>query len=218
MKRDLDIYRSFDNVSDLDQNMTNLLIQEAKKQFIFLNRKKIFKYQTELISKINKNIGPNIWENFISNYKKLATINQTLSQALDPKKQILIEKKLVDLLKPVNNEKKPFPNVNNLAVKTFIEKFNKEYNEVLQEEQKKLLEKYITSHDDDGLEFKLYLYEEIDRLKTVINEKIVSDKTGLSNKLQKIVERISNYNDRKIDRSLITEVLKVQSLTKEINL
>jgi hypothetical protein len=97
-----------------------------------------------------------------------------------------------------------------------IYKFNKEYDQVLEKEQKKLLEKYITSCHDDGLEFKIYLYEEIDRLKKIINKKINKDKTQLSDRLQKIVDRMSVYNERTLDRTLISEVAKVQSLVREI--
>jgi len=170
-----------------------------------------------LINKINKNFGFSTWNNFVSNYKKLATINQTLNKTLTPKKQVLVEKKLINLLTQHDPEKKPFPNVNNLAVKTFIKKFNEEYDQILEHEQKKLLEKYIISYDDDGLEFKMHFYEEIDRLKNILNKKINKDSTFLSEKLQKVVDRIGDYNDRPLDRVLITEVMQIQSLIKEIN-
>ena len=39
------------------------------------------------------------------------------------KKQVLIERKLISMLSSTEMGKKPFPNVNNLAVKTFVEKF-----------------------------------------------------------------------------------------------
>ena len=217
LKRDLDIYRSFDDVSDLDGDMVVNLIQEAKKQFISLNRKNIYNQQTFLINEINKNFGVSTWSSFVSNYKKLATINQTINKSLPPKKQVLIEKKLINLLSQSDSEKKPFPNVNNLAVKTFIEKFNREYDTTLSSEQKLLLEKYIMSPNDGGMEFKIHLYEEIDRLKDVINGKINKNQITTPNKLQKIIDRMNNYNTRALDRGLIAEVMKIQSLAKEIN-
>jgi len=217
LRKDLDIYKSFEKTSDLDSDMKVKLIKEAKSQFGLLDRKKIFSQQTNLINEINKNIGFSAWDNFVSNYKKLATINQTLNKTLPPKKQILVEKKLINMLAQQDSEKNPFPNINNLAVKTFVKKFNEEYDQLLEHEQKKLLEKYITSYNDDGLEFKMYFYEEIDRLKNLLNKKVGKNTSLLSEKLQKIIDRVDKYSERSLDRTLITEVMQIQSLVKEIN-
>ena len=67
LKKDLDIYRSFEKISDLDDNMKDKLIQEAKVQFSSLNRGEIFSQQTSLINEINKNFGyisNNAWAKF----------------------------------------------------------------------------------------------------------------------------------------------------------
>jgi hypothetical protein len=216
LRKDLDIYKSFEDISDMEIEMLVKLIQEAKSQFNSLDRKFIFAEQTTLINKINKTLGHKIWENFVTDYKKLATINQALNKTLNPKKQILIEQKLIKLLTDQEPEKKPFPNVNNLAVKTFIDKFNEEYGDNLQENQKKLLEKYITSYKDDGIEFKMHLSEEIDRLKDVLIEKIDKESFPLSQKLQKVYKRIENYNERRLNKELISEVMQIQSLVEEI--
>ena len=217
LKNDLDIYRSFDDVSDLDNAMIKELISEAKKQFNSLNRKKIFNQQSALINEINKNFDNNIWTNFVPNYKRLATINQVINSSQTPKKQILIEKKLVDLLCKSSPGKKPFPNVNNLAVKTFVEKFNNQYDEALGPDQKKLLGKYIMSSNDDGMNFKMYFYEEIGRIKNVLTDKIEKSSSRTSSRLQEIVDKIDNYNTRKLDKDLITEVVKIQALIREIS-
>ena len=36
-------------------------------------------------------------------------------------------------------------------------------------------------------------------------------------KVKKIIDKIDDYNQRKIDKSFITEVMKIQSLVEEIN-
>jgi len=129
---------------------------------------------------------------------------------------VLMEKKLINNFLKKGEDKKPFPNVNNLAVKTFIEKFNKEYSETLTEAQKDFLNRYIMSSKDDGVEFKMYLYGEIDRLKTTLQEKISKADQNTSTKLQKVVNKMTNYNERKINKSLISEIMKIQSLTEEV--
>ena len=216
LNKDLEIYKSFAETKDLDDKLIVSLLAEAKKQYISLDRKLIFDSQTKLINEINKKFGQEVWNNFIPNYKKLATVNQTLNQDLSPKKQVLMEKKLIDNFLKKKEDKKPFPNVNNLAVKTFIEKFNKEYSETLTETQKDFLNRYIMSSKDDGVEFKMYLYEEIDRLKATLQEKITKTDKDMSAKLQKVVDKMTNYNERKINKSLVSEIMKIQSLTDEV--
>ena len=216
LKKELEIYKSFNGLEDLGDKIIEKVISEAKKQFLSIDRKKIFDVQTKLISKINKNLGHDAWNNFISEYKKIATINQVLSQATTPKKQVMIEKKLFDNLSHKNEKDKLFPNVNGLAVKNFVEKFNKEYTDTLSENQRTFLNKYIMSSKDDGMEFKIYLYEEIGRLKNLLREQAEEADKNTSDKLRKVVDKISNYNKRRVDKVLITEIIKIQALAEEI--
>jgi len=216
LKKDLEIYNSFQDADALDDTLLERLISEAKKQFNNIDRKIVFEEQTKIINKINKNISSTVWSNFVPNYKKLATINQALSKTLNPKKQVLIEQKLISLLSKNTQIAESFPNINNLTVKTFIEKFNNQYNDKLNEQQKKLLSHYIVSGQDDT-EFKLFFYEEVERLKNKIEEKIQKDNNDdLREKLSKIHKKINNYNTRKIDKNLLSEVIKIQSLLCEI--
>ena len=60
-------------------------------------------------------------------------------------------------------------NISNLTYKTFTNKFNESYSETLSEEQKSLLSKYILSFVDNGLELKMFLNEEIGRLKKEVS-------------------------------------------------
>ena len=127
----------------------------------------------------------------------------------------MIEKKLHGLLVDKQEEKEQFPNVNNLAVKTFIKKFNEEYNKTLTEEQKLLLEKYIMSSSSGEVEFKMHFYGEVDRLKIALKERL--NENSSSDKIQKIIDRMDSYNTRQLDKNLIAEVMKIQSLVNEIN-
>ena len=217
LKQELDIYKSFEKIDGLRAPTVEKMILESKNRFANLDRKKIFDEQTKIISKINKTLGTEVWNTFIREFKKMATINQILSQGLSPKNQVLLEEKFLENFVVTHEEKKPFPNVNNLAVKNFVEKFNEEYSSSLNESQKKLLNKYISSHQDRGIELKMYLYEEIDRIKEQLAVSAAKQDSATAGKVEKIIEKIENYNQRKIDRTLITEVMRVQSLVEEIN-
>ena len=215
LNKDLNIYKSFDDTSSLGTDTLEKLISEAKKQFTDVDRKIIFDAQTKLISEVNKTLGASVWNNFVAKYRKLATVNQVLEQSQTPKKQVLMEKKLIDTFLTVEQQKSHFPNVNNLAVKSFISKFNEEYSSVLNEEQKVFLNKYIMSSGDGELEFKMHLYEEIDRLKNSLVSVMKETDNQTKGKLQKIVEKMSSYREKKINKDLVSEIMKIQSLVSE---
>ena len=72
------------------------------------------------------------------------------------------------------------------------------------------------SSNGDGMDFKMYIYEEVDRLKEAINNKV--DESGPSaNNLKKILSKMDSYNTRALDGSLVSEIVKIQSLVREIN-
>jgi hypothetical protein len=161
-------------------------------------------------------LGKECWENYISNYKKLATVNQALSQEKSPKKQVLAEKKLLDTLLDKQTEERQLPKVNNLAMKTFIERFNQKYSDTLTENQKIFLSKYIISNDENNLELKAYLYEEIDNINTFLVENKNNYGHDTSEKIHKILEKIDDYNKKKFNDELVFEVLRIQSLVGEL--
>ena len=88
------------------------------------------------------------------------------------------------------------------------------------QEQKSLLQNYILSFNDNGLQFKIYLNEELGRLKKVILkalkvEEIKSD--GLmKEKTKTVLGLIENFKNKPFNKNMLTQVLKMQSLVKEI--
>jgi len=215
LRESLQIYNSFNGIDMLNENSMQKLISEARYQASRLNKSTIFNEQTRLINEINKEFGQDSWETFIKDYKKIATIDQVVFGKTSPKKQIFLEQKLVDILKTSPAEKQPFPNVNKLALKNFLEKFNDEYKDSLNENQKTLLKKYVSSTQEDDSELKIYLYNEIDRLKSCLEEN-ATKKTKYNQQFKNILERITDYSNKKIDKNMITEVIKIQSLVGEL--
>ena len=68
-----------------------------------------------------------------------------------------------------NNETKELKHIDSLVFKSFVERFNTEYVNLL-EEQKTLLSKFIGSGIGNSLEFQMYLDQEIGRLKEQVFE------------------------------------------------
>jgi hypothetical protein len=218
LAKELEIYKSLTGDTLYEsRSVVEKIIIESKKQFKSLDRKQVFNEQTKLINKINKNISKDIWQNYIPSFKKNATANQILQSELSPKKQVMMESKLVkSLVTPAKTDEK-FPKVNNLAMKTFITKFNEKYSRELNDTQREFLNKYIMSHVDSGLEFKMYMYEEISRLKTVLEEGCTNKDKDTQVKIQKVLDKISNYNKKKLDKESLYEIFKIQMLVSEIS-
>ena len=110
--------------------------------------------------------------------------------------------------------------VDNLTYKTFVNKFNEKYENDLLNEQKSLLTRYIASFADNALELKIFLNEEIARLKQRLAEareidEIKNDEDMLS-KTERVIEKLNSFAKEDITENVLLTVLKTQSLVKEI--
>ena len=172
-------------------------------------------------SKINRNLSKNVFNNFVPNYKNLATIAQIFNDDVSVKNKVLLEKELIKKLASSKdcNPNAKVPNTN-LVYKTFIKKFNETYGGNLLEEQKSLLKNYITSFNDNGIQLKIFLNEELGRLKTVVEQSIkleeIKSDSDMLGKTNKILEVLESFKNKPLDRDMLTQILKIQNLTKEI--
>ena len=82
------------------------------------------------------------------------------------------------------------------------------------EEQKELLNYYITSFVDNAVELKMFLNEELGRLKKEISS-MPDDK--LNGKAKQINEKLNSFNSTEINESTLLAVLKTQQIVKELN-
>jgi hypothetical protein len=110
--------------------------------------------------------------------------------------------------------------IDNVVVESFVEKFNTKYDNKLLTEQKQLLNLYISSFVDNSLELKMFLNEEIARLKSSLlesrsQEEIVSDESMVE-KTEQVLELLENYKDTEADQNMLLTILKVQQLVGEI--
>ena len=121
----------------------------------------------------------------------------------------------------VEDKDKPLmQHINNLTLKTFIKGFNEKYNNNLITEQKILLNKYISSFSDNGTEMRLYLSEEIGRLKKAVKNSLrlreIKEDPAMAKKTQEVLKILSTTSKRPVDTNFIQEILKIQVLVKEI--
>jgi len=221
LSKELDVYRSIYETKDIEKRLAEKIVVEAKQKYSGLNRGTIFKEQSALINKINKTLSKNLFKNFVPNYKNIATVYSIFQEALPVKDRVLLEENIIDQMSASVNftEEKQQP-MDNIIYGTFVNKFNEEYSDKLNENQKELLTKYISSFSDNGLEMKYFLNEEIGSLKQELvkckQDPDVSEDSSLKEKIDKVYSILESYKEKEIDTNLIELVLKTQDLVEEI--
>jgi len=222
LAKELELYKALTETKDLDLYTAEKLIQESKFAYKKINKKKLFIEQSKLISKINRNLSRDIFSNFVPNYKSLATISQIFNDNVSVKNKVLLEKEVLKRLTFTEeefNQKKQVP-VTNLVYKTFIKKFNEAYNDTLLEEQKKFLQKYITSFDDNGIQLKIFLNEELGRLNKLVKGSLSQEEVkvdpSMVEKTKKVLNIIEEFKTKPFNKEMLTQMLKIQTLANEI--
>ena len=209
LSRELKIYKCLLETSSFDKDLSKRLITESKERYNSLDRKKVFNEQNTLINKINKQLGNSVFGNFVPQYKDIATIYQIFNKAGNAKDQVLLENQLAGLLtKEAKQPEPPGRKIDSLVVKTFFKKFNEKYDRALLKEQREVLKHFITD-PGDNLEFKLFLNQEIKRIKRDITESHMPEKKDL-------LKVLSSFREHEINYNLVEKVIKLQQLTHEI--
>lgn len=221
MAKDLDFYKAILDTKNIDRVTAEKIIFEARMGKKSINEKELFREQTEVIDKINKLVSPSVFSNFIPNYRDIATLYQIFDYRTKTKQRVLLESQVVNSMTSSQENKSPaMKPVDNLTYKTFVKKFNEKYGSELISEQKSLLGHYIQSFTDNGVELKVFLNEEISRLtetmKRSLNMPDVSKDPEMIDGIKRVVKTLESFSERKIDKDMVQEILKIQNLVKEI--
>ena len=214
LRKDLENYKTLLETKISDPEVSTRLVMEVKKDYHSLDRKAVFNLQTKLIKTINESVSNKVFANFISNYKDIATIGQFFANDGNAKQRIILEDRVAKLMKPQKESKKDFLHVDNLTYNTFVKKFNESYEHTLRTEQKNLLTCYITSFADNGLGLKVFMNEEVGRLKSVIKECKQNHKH--EDKLNAVLNKLDNLSKTPISESVVRDIFYIQDLMYEV--
>lgn len=217
---DLRIYQAITETKDVAQDTAAKILEEAKKQKSSIDSKQLFNEQNKVINKINKSLSTNFFSNFIPNYKDLASVSQIFNTSVSIKSRVLLEQEVIGAMSKTEEDKQEMLPVDSLTYKIFTQKFNEQYSDSLLEEQKTLLEKYISSFKDNGLELKVHLDQEIGRLKEEVQQcsssSIIQENEILKQKLLQVSEILNTFVSQVPNEEMLTKVISIQSLVKEI--
>lgn len=219
LDRELTLYRALLETRSIKDTVAERMLQETKYSYSKIDSSEIFDAQSRIIAAINKNLGQEVWSNFVPNFKSLASVNAIFNEKTPVKSRVLFEQAIVDTMStPVPlAETNKLETLDNLTYNSFIKKFNNKYTNLLKE-QKELLNQYIVSFADDGFEMRVYLNEEIGRLKASIAEmKEGTPEPLIQNKLDKVAEYLEEFRKREFEDIDLNKILKTQELVMEIS-
>ena len=222
LKKDLDLYSTLLESKGLNESFGKRLIIEVKKDHDSLDRKAVFNSQTNLIKVINETLSNEVFANFLSNYKNIATIGQFFqSKDLDATRRLMLEDRIVTLLTANTiNEQRKIKHIDKLTYKTFVNKFNESYKNTLRDEQKNLLTNFITSFSDNGLGLKCFMNEEVGRLKAalqnILTEDVIKENKDYSSNLNRVIEKLESFKSSPIDEEMVRSLFYIQDLVAEV--
>tara|TARA_B100001094_G_C18068331_1_gene738645 strand:+ start:290 stop:1108 length:819 start_codon:yes stop_codon:yes gene_type:complete len=215
---ELSLYRELLETKNLSRDDATMLLREAKERYSKLNKKDVFLAQSKLIKEVNYKLSQSVFNNFVPNFKDLATIYNIFNNKTSVKEKILLEKRLVEDLLVSENSDNNKHHVDNLTYKTFVKKFNKKYS-VLPKDQKDLLTNYIASFADNSVALKTHLNEQITELKNKF-KKYESDESlqtdQMKEKFEGVRDKLEEYKSMPITDIMIVEVLRMQDLAREL--
>ena len=221
LHKDLQNYRSLYENQDLPREIAEKIIKEAKLAHRVMDPHGLFVSQSDLIADVNKELTPEVFNNFVPNYKTLASIAQMFSDKSSPKNTVILENNIINNMILSEDKQDSLEPIDNLVLNSFVNKFNDKYKEGLLENQKTLLNHYITSFADNGLGLKMFLNSEIARLKeelTVsLDKEIIKEDKDLIEKTNQVLEKLSSFQMQAASAKVVLTVLKTQQLAEEIS-
>ncbi len=217
LKRDLECYRSLYENQGIETQIGEKILKESSISKRMIDPEGLFSAQTDMINDVNKTISPSVFGNFVPNYKTLATISKMFNTN-SPKEKVILENRIIENMSSIVEESENNYEIDNVVYTTFVEKFNNKYSDVLLSEQKALLTRYISSFTDNSLELRLFLNEEIGRLKLQLrsSNKNSENDTTIIDKTKQVVDLLESYSTETDDQKVIMTVLKTQQLVKEL--
>jgi hypothetical protein len=219
--KQLRLYKALTETRDVDYITAEKIIAEVHRVFSTFDKKALYDEQTTAIHKINHELAPTVFNHYVSNYKSLASAYQMFNDnTIGVKDRVLLERKIIqEMVSPSVDQKEEEP-VDELVVKMFIKKFNNTFGNLMTE-QKTLISKYMGSLEDDDTELKIFVNEELERLKEELKENMGIEEFQADDSMKSKVEQVYNLlegfrNKRALQKEDLVFILKTQQLVKEI--
>ena len=218
--QELDCFNCLSKTNGLDPNTAEKLVFHAKKKHSEIDQNNIFAEQSKLIRKVNKDLSPSVFNNFVPNYKSFATISQIFNSKTPIKKKVLMERQILKQLTQDSSgdDKQSLKPVDTLVLKTFTKSYNDRYGSLLPE-QKNVLARFINLNEDTRHDFSLFLLETLQKVEKQIFESLdmpeIKEDKSMTENTHRVLEQLKNINVTNFGKKEMLSVLKLQKLVKE---
>jgi len=220
LKEELKIYKAVLETANVDKELAEKILSEAKRLYLGLNQDNIFKQQSSMIARVNRKLTPKFFSNYVPNYKNIATLQQIFGQKASIPTRMLMERQMIDkmtigkeTIEQINEK------IDKYVIHSYLNAFNKKYSDLL-ENQKNLLKKYMTSSEDDNTDFIVFLNEELqdisNKLKTAHTVAEIKEDKEIIKKLFEVKKRFNDLREEEVDEKYLQKILKFQKLVHEL--
>ena len=225
LSEELELYKTLLETKEMNNLTAEKIVFQVRQARNNIKESDIVEAQNRLISRVNKELSSGVYSNFVPNYKNIATVSQLFSTDegnASIKSGVLLEQKIVtSMMEGINTPEVPkMKPIDNLVFKSFVSKYNKEYSSGILKEQKELLNRYILSFSDNGVDISIYLNEELGRLHDALSDSLktkeIKTDTTMLESTNKVISMIDGFREVPIDKNLVEDVLKIQNLVNEI--
>jgi len=213
--KELQLYKSIYETKNVDHLTAAKIVVECRNEHRVLDKKQVFKYQSFLISEVNKTVSPRVYNNFVPNYRSLATIAQLFSDDTPAKTRVLLENTLIKQMTMIQKPLQEKKGLDDFTFTQYVKVFNKEYANLLSE-QKTVLGLFI----NDQTSLVSFLNEEIGRLRDALQKGLqteeIKEDSIMTENTKQIIQILDDVKKKKISEQTVVDILKVQKLVSEI--
>ena len=96
LKKELGLYKSIYETRHIEKSLAEKIVYQVKESHDTLDKKKLFQEQSALISKINRTLSSKVYNNFVPNYKTIASIYSIFQDACPIKDRVLLEENIIE--------------------------------------------------------------------------------------------------------------------------
>ena len=204
------------------ESLATRVLGEARRAAQESNSKNLSREKSALIKEINCNLNDSQFYNQkIPLYREYATIQVLLNDwrsGSDIKRIAEYETKVYEMLlkekKDLNLKDQSNQSINKLTVKLMLEKFNKKYNQFLNEEQVKIIKNYVFFTNEEMNSYleglKVSTIAELHRYRKKCDNEVLLEK------IEKVIENINFLNESTTEDDSIAKFLLISKLKEEI--
>jgi len=216
------LFKALATTNGVSEQLANNIINEAKKACNnMFNSSKLEKEKSLLIKDLNYSFGKGvIFEQKVENYRVYATIQTLLNEwrensnnfDLVTQYEIVLHENLIKKKKNTSNKK--IQSVDSLTYSLMKEMFTKKYDNILDSDQKEIINLFIMENDDD-------LIDKITKVKSTCLREINNYFETCSNnilleKKNVVIDKIDSLKENNTDKDNIEKFLTLIKLKNEI--